>query len=211
MTSQNVSRPAKRCLDENRGSGFWGLLGAQHHLYCVLSYVLSCPVVSNSFATPWTVACQAPPSMGFSRQEYCSRLPSPTPGDLPDPRIEPSSLASPVFIRQILCHWATWEAPPYSRCLISDVFVTLGVSHFTKPSKLSVGERWLMFLPRYPGSIQRNLFSCLGVGVKPGQNFVCKDVNPFHQLPWQLRSAVADWGRAPSRLRKAQTRVHIGA
>ena len=43
------------------------------------------------FATPWTVAYQAPPSMGFSRQEYCSGLPFPSPGDLPDPGIEPGS------------------------------------------------------------------------------------------------------------------------
>ena len=41
------------------------------------------------FATPWTVAYQAPPSMGFSRQECWSGLPFPSPGDLPDPRIEP--------------------------------------------------------------------------------------------------------------------------
>ena len=43
------------------------------------------------FATP--VAYQAPPSMGFSRQEYCSGLPLPSPGDLPDPGIEPRSPA----------------------------------------------------------------------------------------------------------------------
>ena len=41
--------------------------------------------------TPWTVAYQASPSMGFSRQEYWSRLPFPSPGDLPDPGIEPRS------------------------------------------------------------------------------------------------------------------------
>ena len=45
------------------------------------------------FATPWTVACQAPPSMGFSRQEYWSGLPFPSPGDLPNPGIEPGSPA----------------------------------------------------------------------------------------------------------------------
>ena len=45
------------------------------------------------FATPWTVAYQAPPSMGFSRQEYWSGLPLPSPGDLPDPGIEPRSPA----------------------------------------------------------------------------------------------------------------------
>ena len=41
------------------------------------------------FATPWTVAYQASPSMGFSRQEYWSGLPFPSPGDLPNPGIEP--------------------------------------------------------------------------------------------------------------------------
>ena len=45
------------------------------------------------FVTPWTVAYQAPPSMEFSRQEYWSGLPFPSPGDLPDPEIEPTSPA----------------------------------------------------------------------------------------------------------------------
>ena len=43
------------------------------------------------FLTPWTLAYQVPPSMGFSRQEYCRGLPFPSPGDLPDPGIEPGS------------------------------------------------------------------------------------------------------------------------
>ena len=50
------------------------------------------------FATPWTVAHQAPPSMGFSRQEYWSGLPFPSPGDLPNPGIKPRS----PHCRQIL-------------------------------------------------------------------------------------------------------------
>ena len=45
------------------------------------------------FAIPWTVAYQAPPSMGFSRQESWSWVPFPSPGDLPDPGIEPGSPA----------------------------------------------------------------------------------------------------------------------
>ena len=45
------------------------------------------------FATPWTVTYQVPPSMGFSRQEYCIGLPFPSPGDLPNPGIEPGSPA----------------------------------------------------------------------------------------------------------------------
>ena len=45
------------------------------------------------FVTPWTVAYQAPPSMGFSRQGYWNELPFPSPGDLPDPGIKPGSPA----------------------------------------------------------------------------------------------------------------------
>ena len=49
--------------------------------------------MSNSFETPWTVAHQVPLSMGFRRQEYWSKLPFPSPGDLPGPGIEPLSPA----------------------------------------------------------------------------------------------------------------------
>ena len=63
------------------------------------------------FATPWTVARQAPLSMGFSRQEYWSGLPFPPPGDLPDPGIEPASLTSPVLAAGFFTTSATWEAP----------------------------------------------------------------------------------------------------
>ena len=45
------------------------------------------------FVTPWTVAYQAPLSVGFSREEYWSGLPFPSPGDLPNPGIEPGSPA----------------------------------------------------------------------------------------------------------------------
>ena len=47
--------------------------------------------------TPWTVACQTSLSMGFSRQEYWSELPFPTPGDLPDPGIKPTSPETPAL------------------------------------------------------------------------------------------------------------------
>ena len=49
------------------------------------------------FAIPWTVACQSPLFMGFSRQEYWSGLPSPSPGDLPYPGIEPTFPVSPAL------------------------------------------------------------------------------------------------------------------
>ena len=56
--------------------------------------MLSCV---HLFAVPWTVACQACLSMEFFRQEYWSELPFPTPGDLPDPGIKPTSPVSPVL------------------------------------------------------------------------------------------------------------------
>ena len=51
------------------------------------------PKLCPTLATLWTVACQTPLSMGFSRQEYWSGLPFPSLGDLPDPGIEPGSPA----------------------------------------------------------------------------------------------------------------------
>ena len=65
--------------------------------------MLTCSSHVQFFATLWTVACQAPLSMGFSRQEYCSGLPCPPPGDLPDPVIEPASLTFP--------HWQPGSLP----------------------------------------------------------------------------------------------------
>ena len=58
--------------------------------------------------TPWTVACQAPLSIGFPRQEYWSELSFPSPGDLPDPGIE--SLSPALAGGFFTTHWATTEA-----------------------------------------------------------------------------------------------------
>ena len=60
-------------------------------IFCCCCF--SCYVVSTSFAIPWTLACQTPPSIGFPRQEHWSGLPFPSPGHFPDPRIKPESLA----------------------------------------------------------------------------------------------------------------------
>ena len=77
---------------------------------CVLSHVQHCVI-------QWTVACQAPLSMGFSKQEYWSRFPFPTPGDLPNPGIKRMSLVSPTlaggFFNSVplsfLYHWSPWH------------------------------------------------------------------------------------------------------
>ena len=63
------------------------------------------------FVTLWTIAHQAHPSMGFSRQEYWSGLPCPPPGDLPDPRIKQGSLLSPALAGRFFTTSATREAP----------------------------------------------------------------------------------------------------
>ena len=72
------------------------------------------------FAIPWTVAYKAPLSMEFSRQEYWSGVPFPSPGDLPDPGIEPGS---PALQAEALASEAPGKLPlRYSRC----VFIARG-------------------------------------------------------------------------------------
>ena len=77
---------------------------------CMLSYV-------GLFATPWTVAHQVPLFLEFRRQEYCSELPFPPPGHLPDPGIKLKSLTSPALAGgffTIFTTRATWEASEIS-------------------------------------------------------------------------------------------------
>ena len=80
--------------------------------------LFSWSVVFDSFATTWTVACQAPPPVGFSRQEHGSGLPFPSPGDLPDPGIEP---VSPALVGRFF----TTEPPgkPSNKLLLIITFV----------------------------------------------------------------------------------------
>ena len=98
----------------------------EHYIIFKALTNMGCSVVSNSFATPWTVARQAPLSMGFCRQEHWSVLPFPSPGDLPDPGIEHSD--------PCLLHWqedSLWlssrEAPKRYRTLTH--FITSDVEH----------------------------------------------------------------------------------
>ena len=66
------------------------------------------------FSSSWTIARQAPLSMGFSRQEYWSGLPFPSPGDLPNPGIEPATLRSPALADGFFTTSATWESHVYT-------------------------------------------------------------------------------------------------
>ena len=83
---------------------------------CAMYYVYVLSHFSHVwlFVIPWTVACQAPLSMGFSSPEYWRGLPFLSPGDLPDPgikpEIDPSSLMSPALAGRFFTTSATREA-----------------------------------------------------------------------------------------------------
>ena len=97
------------------------------------------------FETPWTVACQASLSMGFSRQEYCSGLPFPTPEDPPDPGIKPTSLTSPALASRFFTTTATWEA------------LRIHIKHKTKQREVFSGSLVL----------RTQCFHCCGPGFNP--------------------------------------------
>ena len=80
---------------------------------CVLSHI-------THFETPWTAAHQAPLSWGFSRQEYGTGLPCPSPGDLPHPGMEPTSPESPAL------------AGGFLSPLGSSIHLTMLISHISR-------------------------------------------------------------------------------
>ena len=82
----------------------WGSLAVSWEILCFNLVESISHSVFWLFATPWTVAHQAPPSMGFSRQEYWRGFPFPSPGDIPNPWIEPESPLSPALQVDLLSH-----------------------------------------------------------------------------------------------------------
>ena len=108
--------------------GRWHILPSLQPLHCVLSrfdYV-------QLIATPQTVAIQAPLSMGFSKQEYWSGLPCPPPGDLPNPRIKPTTLSSPALVASFFTISATWETFSLEALIVlSTEMAHLDVIHLT--------------------------------------------------------------------------------
>ena len=76
--------------------------------------------------TPWTIACQAPISMGFPRQEYWGRLPFPSPGDLPEPEIKPGS---PALQADLYCLSHRGQSCPMTEPLShqGNTFISLSV------------------------------------------------------------------------------------
>ena len=83
--------PGENTMTSISGAGETGKLHVrewnQNIPYHHVVFCFSPSVMSDSFVTPWTVACQVPLSMGFPRQECWSGLPFPSPGDLPSPKI----------------------------------------------------------------------------------------------------------------------------
>ena len=128
----------------------------------------SCPTLCGPMDR---IARQAPLSMGFPRQEYWSRLPFPSPGDLPDPRIEPASLVSPALAAGFFHHWVPQEtAGRHGKALCWGVWVLCpltGLYHFLFPSAglanpelpaLQGQERGQPLLPCWHGR---------GLGIRP--------------------------------------------
>ena len=110
---------------------------------CLCSVTQSC----RFFAAPWTVPCQAPLPMEFSRQEYWNGVPFPTPGDLPDPGMEPAFLVSPALANRALITSASWEIQEFNIYCIRQCRLGFGIlllpSNMTgKHSLLQHGRVW---------------------------------------------------------------------
>ena len=90
------------------------------------------------FATSWTVAHQAPPSMGFSRQEYWNGLPCPPPGNLPDPGLKSMSFKHSALAGGFFTSSATQEAP-YS-CLTSLIFPLVTEDFTIRPFRVVIHD-----------------------------------------------------------------------
>ena len=89
---------------------------------CVCSIAQLCPTPCG----PWTVALKAPLSMEFFKQEYWSGWTFPSPGDLPDPGMEPKTLVSPALAGRFFTTRATWEARDCMKVKDSQSCLTLG-------------------------------------------------------------------------------------
>ena len=90
---QSLLNPGEEWYPKPPGKTWWAWIGSFHGFksMCVCVCVLRCFSCVWVFETLWTVTRQAPLSMGFSRQEYWSEAPFPSPGNLPDPRVKPRS------------------------------------------------------------------------------------------------------------------------
>ena len=130
------------------------------------------------FATLWTVARQAPLSMGFSRQEYWSGLPFPPLGDLPDSKIKPTSITFPALAGRFFTTSDTWKVPPspyththththaHTHTLVHRRDLCICIDHLQVHRSLLEGHTnyWSLWLPLERGANK------VGVGVRDSQD-----------------------------------------
>ena len=101
----------------------------------------SCPTLCD----PWTVAHQAPPSMGFSRQEYWRGLPFPSPGDLPNPGMKPRS--------PTLQAYALTSAPPGKPIGVGSLSLLQGIFMTQESNQGLLHCTWILYQLSYEGSL----------------------------------------------------------
>ena len=141
---------------------------------CVSAYVFS---HVRLFATPQTVACQALLSIGFSRQEYWSGLPVPSPGVLPDPGIKPGSPGSPTLAGDFFTTKGTWEVvlsiatskSNQSATELSTVLLKCLLILLSALFSIPLSSDSLHFSPTYFNSLKRPDFY-------PSPNFILKNL-----------------------------------
>ena len=144
-------------------------------------------------ATPWTVAHQAPLSKGFSRPEYWSGLPFPSPGDLPNPRIKAVFFMSPALAGGFFTTSTTWEAPFICTCVCKCVCMHV----YMHVSLASTYLTHYLYQPiSYPHHINDRTMSCcslLGLCLNyvhthiSSYIFIYIHIVHLLELPWWLR------------------------
>ena len=140
-------------------------------MWCII--MCACSVVSKS-ATPRTVAHQTPLSMAFSRQEYWTGLPFPTPRDLSDPGIEPASLASPTLTGRffiILLQVLRLQE------LVMDREAWHAVVHGVAKSRTWLSNWTEQVLKILPGEEEKNLDFWVSDSFRTGADFKWPEVN----------------------------------
>ena len=165
--------------------------------------LLSCVQLS---VTPWTVACQAPPSMGFPRQEHWSGLPLPSPGDLPHSGIEPASL-----------HWQAHSLPLH---YLGSPFNSAALLFFLIIWNITSIFQLLLTLPGFPVSSAGKESTCNagdpglipGLGRSAGEGIGCPLQYSWASLVAQLvKNLPAMWetwvGKIPWRRERLPTPV----